>query len=55
MTVVGAASPPTTLQQFFICALIGMLVLIPSLWFLFHVFKAQDIVPPVHEKEVKGV
>jgi cytochrome d ubiquinol oxidase subunit II len=55
LTVVEAASPPITLQLFFISALIGMLVLIPALWFLFHVFKAQDIVPPVHEKEVKGI
>lgn len=53
LTIVEAASPPATLAQFFVCALIGMLVLIPSLWFLFHVFKNQDIVPPVHEKEVK--
>ncbi len=55
LTVTQAASPPTTLQEFIVSALIGMLVVIPSLWFLFHVFKAQDIVPPVHEKEVKGV
>ncbi len=55
LTVTGAASPPTTLREFFISALIGMLVLIPSLWFLFRVLKMQDIVPPVHEKEVKGV
>ena len=32
-----------------------LLVLIPSLWFLFHIFKAQQSVPPVHEKEVQGV
>jgi len=55
LTVTNAASPPTTLRAFFITALIGMLVLIPSLWFLFHVFKAQQSVPPVHEKEVQGV
>ena len=55
LTVTNAASPPATLRAFFITALIGMLVLIPSLWFLFHVFKAQQSVPPVHEKEVQGV
>jgi len=55
LTVTGAASPPTTLREFFISALIGMLILIPSLWFLFRVFKMQDIIPPVHEKEIEGV
>lgn len=55
LTVTAAASPPTTLKDFFITALIGMLILLPSLWFLFHVFKVQDTMPPVHEKEVKGV
>jgi cytochrome d ubiquinol oxidase subunit II len=55
LTVSAAASPPTTLREFLISAMIGMLVLIPSLWFLFHVFKDQEIVPPVHEKEIKDV
>lgn len=55
LTVTGAASPPTTLWEFFISALIGMFVLVPSLWFLFHVFKAQSTIPPVHEKEVSGL
>src|SRR5207237_1325835 len=55
LTLTNAASPPATLLAFFITALIGMLVLIPSLWFLFHVFKEQQLVPPVHEKEVPGV
>ena len=54
-TVLGAASPPSTLRAFFVTALMGMLVLIPSIWFLFHVFKTQQPVPPVHEKEVQGV
>jgi cytochrome d ubiquinol oxidase subunit II len=51
LTVTGAASPPATLREFIISALIGMLVLIPSLWFLFHVFKGQLREAPVHEKE----
>ncbi|HEX4207528.1 MAG TPA: cytochrome d ubiquinol oxidase subunit II [Ktedonobacteraceae bacterium] len=55
LTIMGAASPPSTLEAFFISALIGTLVLIPSLWFLFYVFKAEPTVPPVHEKEVEGV
>jgi cytochrome d ubiquinol oxidase subunit II len=53
LTVTNAASPPTTLREFFFSALVGMLVLIPSLCFLFHVFKMEDVEPPVHEKEVK--
>jgi cytochrome bd-type quinol oxidase subunit 2 len=55
LTLTNAASPPATLWAFFTTALIGMLVLIPSLWVLFHVFKEQQLVPPVHEKEVPGV
>lgn len=55
LTVTAAASPPTTLREFFVSALVGMLVLIPSIWFLFHVFKSQELVPPVHEQEVKDV
>jgi cytochrome d ubiquinol oxidase subunit II len=53
LTVINAASPPRTLLQFFICALIGMAVLIPSLWLLFHVFKGKNVVPPRHAKPVK--
>ena len=55
LTIPGAASPPTTMRDFFFSALVGSLVLLPSLWFLFHVFKFQQAVPPVHEKEVKEV
>jgi cytochrome bd ubiquinol oxidase subunit II len=55
LTVMNAASPPTTLRAFFFTALIGMLVLIPSVWFLFYVFKTQQPVPPVHEKEAQGL
>ncbi len=53
VTVIGAASPPTTLLQFFISALIGLAILVPSLWLLFHVFKGRNIVPPRHAKAVK--
>ena len=53
LTVTQAASPPTTLRDFFYSALVGTLVLLPSLWFLFHVFKFQRVVPPVHEKKVQ--
>lgn len=53
LTITQAASPPITMREFFYSALVGILVLLPSLWFLFHVFKFQQAVPPVHEKEVK--
>ncbi|MBV9258771.1 MAG: cytochrome d ubiquinol oxidase subunit II [Ktedonobacteraceae bacterium] len=55
LTVTGAASPPLTLLELFICALVGMSMLIPALWFLFHVFKGLNVVPPVREKEVRDV
>ncbi len=55
LTVPGAASPPLTLLQAFVCALGGMSMLIPALWFLFHVFKGENVVPPVHEQEVQDV
>ncbi len=55
VTVSGAASPPTTLGEFLISASVGMVVLLPSLWLLFHVFKGQNPVPRVHEKKVEDV
>jgi cytochrome d ubiquinol oxidase subunit II len=55
LTLTNAASPSTTLRAFFFTALIGMLVLIPSLWFLFHIFKTQQPAPPVHEKEAQSL
>lgn len=53
LTVMNAASPPATLQAFLVSALIGMLVLLPSLWFLFHIFKVQERVPFGHAKEAQ--
>lgn len=53
LTVLNAASPAGTLQAFFVSALIGLLVLIPSLWFLFYIFKVEEKAPPVHEKEIE--
>jgi cytochrome bd ubiquinol oxidase subunit II len=50
ITVDSAASPPTTMWEFLISACIGMAILVPSLWLLFHVFKGQNPTPPVHEK-----
>jgi cytochrome d ubiquinol oxidase subunit II len=53
LTLTNAASPPTTMRDFLISAAIGMSILIPSMWFLFHVFKGPNPVPQVHEKEVE--
>jgi cytochrome d ubiquinol oxidase subunit II len=47
ITVYNAASPPITLLAFLISTAIGMLVLLPSLWLLFHVFKGRNPVPRV--------
>ena len=55
LTVTGAASPPLTLLELFICALVGMSMLIPALWFLFHVFKGANVIPPVREKSVQDI
>jgi cytochrome d ubiquinol oxidase subunit II len=55
LTVTSAASPPLTLLELFISALVGMSMLIPALWFLFHVFKGLNVVPPVREKEVQDI
>ncbi len=54
LTIPAAASPPTTLWEFLASVVVGMLILLPSLWFLFHVFKGRNPVPLVHEKEIKG-
>src|SRR5258706_8840598 len=53
LTVTGAASPPTTMKAFLISALVGMFILIPSLWFLLYTFKAQERLPPVREKQLE--
>jgi cytochrome d ubiquinol oxidase subunit II len=53
-TVANSASPPFTMIALFVCAIIGMSMLIPALWLLFHVFKGANVVPPVHNREVEG-
>ncbi len=55
LTIVEASSPPTTMEQFLVSAIIGMLILIPSLWLLYHVFETRSPMPPVHQREIKGV
>ena len=53
LTIPATASPPTTLWEFLISVAVGMSILLPSLWFLFHVFKGHNPVPLVHEKQVE--
>ncbi|GCE03392.1 cytochrome d ubiquinol oxidase subunit II [Dictyobacter aurantiacus] len=53
LTISNTASPPTTLTELFISALIGMSMLIPSFWFLFHIFKGALVMPPIREAEVR--
>ncbi|MHB8598419.1 MAG: cytochrome d ubiquinol oxidase subunit II [Ktedonobacteraceae bacterium] len=53
ITLTNAASPPLTMQEFLISAAVGMSILIPSMWFLFHVFKGANTQPRVHEKKVE--
>ena len=53
LTILAAASPPTTLWEFLASVVVGMSILLPSLWFLFHVFKGRNPVPLVHEKEIE--
>jgi cytochrome bd ubiquinol oxidase subunit II len=53
VTINNAASPPATLLALLIGTSIGMALLLPSLWFLFHVFRGKNPVPLVEEKEGK--
>jgi cytochrome d ubiquinol oxidase subunit II len=51
LTVAGSAAPPATLRAVLWVVPIGMLLLVPSLWYLFAVFKgenpaARDDAPP---------
>jgi cytochrome bd ubiquinol oxidase subunit II len=41
ITIANAASPTATLIAFLVCTFLGMLVLLPSLWLLFRVFKSE--------------
>lgn len=51
VTVENSASPAITMEQFLICVVAGMIFLLPSLWFLFHVFKGRNPVPLQEEKQ----
>ena len=50
MTISNAASPPSTQLSLLIGTLIGMALLLPSLWFLFHVFRGKKTALNVQEK-----
>jgi len=53
LKVTDAASPPFTLLALLISTAIGMALLLPSLWFLFSVFKGKNPVPLSEEKGVE--
>jgi cytochrome bd ubiquinol oxidase subunit II len=46
VTVSTAAIPPSVLVAVVIASLAGMIVLLPSLWYLFHIFKGRDVRKP---------
>lgn len=48
LTLTNAASPPATMVSFFSAALVGMAILLPSLAFLFRVFKGTKPLSPIH-------
>ncbi len=50
VTINAAASPPSTLLALLIGTSIGMVLLLPSLWFLFHVFRGKHPALNVQEK-----
>jgi len=50
VTINTAASPPSTLLALLISTSIGMALLLPSLWFLFHVFRGKHPALNVQEK-----
>ncbi len=51
VTVENSASPAITLEEFLISVVAGMVLLLPSLWFLFHVFKGRNPASQVEKKE----
>jgi len=50
VTISNASSPPSTLLALLIGTIIGMAFLLPSLWFLFHVFKGKHPALSVQEQ-----
>src|SRR2546428_2079735 len=54
VTITNAASPPATLLALLISTIIGMALLLPSLWLLFHVFRSKHPALNVQEKEAES-
>jgi cytochrome d ubiquinol oxidase subunit II len=46
LTLTNAASPPSVLVGVILASLAGMIVLFPSLWYLFHIFKGSGVSHP---------
>jgi hypothetical protein len=44
VTLANAAVPQSVLVAVVIATLVGMVVLLPSLWYLFHIFKGRGVV-----------
>jgi cytochrome d ubiquinol oxidase subunit II len=44
-TIEGSAAPHPTLRALLIASMLGSIVLVPSLWYLFHVFKTVPADP----------
>jgi cytochrome bd ubiquinol oxidase subunit II len=44
-TIANSAAPETTLRLTLICLAIGGVILLPSLWYLFQVFKSAPADP----------
>ncbi len=42
LTIAQAAAPPVTITGFLVVALLGLAILIPSLWYLFRIFKSSE-------------
>ena len=42
LTIAAAAAPPITLELTLIGVAAGFLILLPSLWYLFHIFKGEE-------------
>ncbi len=54
VTITNAASPPATLLALLIGTSIGMALLLPSLWLLFHVFRGKHPAHLVQEKTAES-
>jgi len=53
LTLSNAASPPATLSAFLGSAIVGMAILLPSLWFLFRVVKGKRPLPAVRGRDLE--